>query len=110
MRTRWVQHPDTLELIPADQVTFEHERKANADSTLWNDRSYQDANDPRFASRTAHREYMRRNDLTTMDDFKGTWDRAAKERADFFTTGGDHRARREDVERTIYNLENAKRR
>jgi predicted nucleic acid-binding Zn ribbon protein len=33
-----------------------------------------------ISSRSKHREYMRRNGLTTADDFKGTWEKAAKER------------------------------
>lgn len=33
-----------------------------------------------ISSRTKHREYMKRTGLTTIDDFKGVWDSAAKER------------------------------
>ena len=33
-----------------------------------------------LSSRTKHREYMRRNNLTIADDFKETWARAEKER------------------------------
>lgn len=42
----------------------------NGDSYLWNDREYQDMNDPRFSSRTEHREYMAKNGLVTIDDFR----------------------------------------
>ncbi|MCJ7432756.1 MAG: hypothetical protein MUO77_04645 [Anaerolineales bacterium] len=51
---------------------------------LWNDRAYQDMNDPRFASRSQHREYMERNGLTTADDFTNEWKDAAKKRAAFY--------------------------
>jgi hypothetical protein len=57
-------------------------------------------------SRKKHREYMSRHGLTTMDDFKGEWSRAAKERAKHYTDGSnDRRARREAIERTIIKLE-----
>ena len=34
-------------------------------------------------SRTKHREYMRRNNLTVADDFKETWARAQKQREEY---------------------------
>ena len=43
---------------------------SNYDAVLWNDRAYQDMNDPRFKSRTEHRAYMAQNGLTTFDDFR----------------------------------------
>lgn len=52
-------------------------------------------------SKRKHREYMKRTGLTTTDDFKGTWDKAAKERAEFYTHGGDHKQRREAVARAL---------
>jgi hypothetical protein len=33
-----------------------------------------------ISTRTKHREYMKANNLTIADDFKGTWGAAAKER------------------------------
>lgn len=33
-----------------------------------------------ISTRTKHREYMKANGLTTVDDFKNTWKDAAKER------------------------------
>jgi hypothetical protein len=57
-------------------------------------------------SRKKHRQYMARNGLTTMDDFKQTWADAAKQRAKHFTDGSNDRsARREAIERTILKLE-----
>jgi len=53
-------------------------------------------------SKKKHREYMRRTGLTTADDFKGTWDKAAQERARFFNNEGyDRKSRREAVERAV---------
>lgn len=52
----------------------------NNDAVLWNDRIYQDANDPRYSSRAAHRAYMKQHGLTTMDDYKGEWAAAEKKR------------------------------
>ena len=49
-------------------------------------------------SRKKHREYMRRHNLTTMDDYTGEWKAAAKERERLFT-GQQHdtQARREAI-------------
>jgi len=44
-----------------------------------------------------HREYMKRNNLTTIDDMKGVWDSSAKEREKFFTRGHDTEQRRRDI-------------
>lgn len=53
-------------------------------------------------SKKKHREYMKRHNLTTADDYKGTWDRAAQERAKLYTGAGyDRDARREAVARAM---------
>lgn len=61
-------------------------------------------------TRAKHREYMRANGLTTADDFTETWKKASESRAEFLATGGDHKGRRESIERTIYQLEQRQRR
>jgi len=52
-------------------------------------------------SKRKHREYMKRHGLTTADDFKGTWDAAAKRREAVFTGKHDREARREAVARAL---------
>ena len=37
-----------------------------------------------ISTRSKHRDYMKRNGLTTVDDFTQTWAQAARERADYF--------------------------
>lgn len=59
-----------------------------------------------LTTRTKHREFMKAKGLTTADDYKNEWAKAAKEREDFHRTGGDHKARREQVERAIYEYGN----
>lgn len=54
-------------------------------------------------SKRKHREYMKRHNLTTVDDFKGTWDRAAQERAKWYREGRDP-SRRHDVARALQKL------
>jgi hypothetical protein len=44
---------------------------------------------------------MKRHGLTTADDFKGTWDAAAKRREAVFTGKHDREARREAVARAL---------
>jgi len=86
---KWVEVSDDYSPPPADHQ-----------NVLWNDRAYQDMNDPRFNSRSSHREFMRQNGLTTADDFKGTWDKAAQQREAWYKEGRDP-TRREDVARAI---------
>lgn len=80
---------------------------ASTDSALWSDRHYEGLRAPDgedISSRTKHREYMRRKGLTTVDDFTNHFREAEKRRSDFYQTGGDHAARREAIERSIYEL------
>lgn len=78
MRRRWVYIDGEALEVSEDYVT--PARVTHTDSVLWNDRLYQDDNDKRYSSRKSHREYMRRNGLTTVDDFKEEWRMAAIER------------------------------
>lgn len=74
---------------------------------LWGDRHYDglratDGED--ISSRKKHREYMRRNGLTTADDFKETWARAKKEREHYMQHGGS--IRKQDIRAAIEKLQN----
>lgn len=75
---------------------------------LWGDRHYDGmraTDGTPIDSRSKHRAYMRDNGLTTADDYKGQWARQGAERAQLFTTGGDHRGRREDVGRAMHEVQ-----
>ena len=63
-------------------------------------------------SKAKHRAYMKRAGVTTMDDFKDEWAQKRKERDEFYTgTSKQHSAeRREDIQRTIAQLEQRARR
>ena len=66
-----------------------------------------------ISSKAKHREYMRINGLTTADDYKETWAKAAERREKFYTQGGDaaeHKARQETIGRVMYELERKGRR
>lgn len=93
---RFVQQRDgaLIEVSP-DCVAEPH----NHDAVLWNDRDYQDVGDPRFSSRTQHREYMKRHGLTTIDDYPQHCASAEREREKFYR--GEDSSRRADVERAI---------
>jgi hypothetical protein len=62
-----------------------------------------------LSTRRRHREYMRANNLTIADDFKGEWERAAKERADYLQGKGDRKAIREAVGRAHYEVTSGRR-
>jgi len=81
------------------------------DGLLYNDRIYDglradDGSD--ISSRTRHRDYMRQRGLTTMDDFKGEWEKARQQRDDYFT-GKRGTITRSDIERAIHQLQEAPR-
>ena len=109
MRRKFIYNRVTKEMEEVS-VTYEPERRA--DGALWNDRHYEglkatDGTD--ISSRTKHREYMKRNGLTTVDDFKNEWADASKKRADYYQGKGGGAVTREDIGRAIHQLENAPR-
>ena len=82
--------------------------RTNTDATLWGDRSYDGlraTDGTPIDSRTKHREYMKMNNLTTVDDFKQTWSEAQGRRDDY-RTGKKGTVTRYDVARAIATLEN----
>jgi hypothetical protein len=107
-RKRYVQIG--LDLV---ETTYNPPAVVPTDSgVLWGDRSYRDSrtlDGVDVSTRTKHREYMKAKGVTHPSDYKNEWAKAVDERAEFFTTGGDHKARRETIERTIYEAVNGKR-
>lgn len=78
----------------------------SGDSWRFSDRIYSDkpfkAHDGTIIdSRKKHREYMKRHNLSTVDDFKGTWDKARERREAVFTGKADREARREAIARAL---------
>jgi hypothetical protein len=72
------------------------------DAILWNDRSYQDMNDPRFKSRTQHRQYMKEKGVTVTSDFNNEWREKEKQRIEW--KQGRDPSRKQDIERVISQL------
>jgi|SRR3990172_2071401 len=99
MRRRWVYFGTEAVEVSRD---YTQPLQVVKDSTLWNDRSYQDMGDSRFNSRTQHREFMKSRGLTTSDDFSGEWRK--KEELRVKTKEGYDPTRKEDLMRAISNL------
>jgi len=59
-----------------------------------------------ISTRSKHREYMKRNNVTTMDDYKSTWDHSVKAREAYRTGKGGGAITRDDLARTIAQLNN----
>jgi hypothetical protein len=57
-----------------------------------------------ISTRTKHREYMRRNNLTTIDDFKDTWAKAEKQRTEYRQGKGHGAITRNDIAQVIADL------
>ena len=93
------------------EVTPDYQPELRKDSgALWGDRSYDglkatDGTD--ISTRTKHREYMKRHNLTTADDYKQTWDRAREQRERYYTQGGS--ISKTDIERSIQQLQHKRR-
>jgi hypothetical protein len=54
-----------------------------------------------IGSRSKHREYMKRNNLTTIDDFSKTWSKAAEERQAFRSATHQDTSLRQDLAQVI---------
>lgn len=101
-RRRYVQiDGELVEITNEMQPT---PRAGVKDSILWNDRQYQDMGDPRFGSRTQHREYMKQNGLTVTSDYTDTWRKAEKAR--ILAKQGVDSGRRRSIEESIRKLSN----
>jgi hypothetical protein len=102
-RRRFIQDPETLELI---EVTSDHQPDARAgDASLWGDRSYDGLRAPDgsdISSRSKHKAYMKATGLTTADDFKGSWAQSQQARENYRQKGGS--ISREDIARSIAKL------
>jgi len=101
-RRRYVQIKGELVEITGDYQPQRH----NDAGALWGDRSYDglratDGTD--ISTRAKHREYMKLNNLTTVDDFKETWSKAQEQRDRYRQSGGTFSKR--DIERAISQLQ-----
>ena len=104
-RRRYIQDRQTGELI---EVTSDYQAPMRNDAgALWGDRHYDGArasDGTDISTRSKHRDYMRANNVTTVDDFKDTWAKAREQRERLYTQGGTFSRR--DVERAISQLQN----
>lgn len=104
-RRRFVWSPEDdclVEVSPDYEQAPREARNLLASDAIYDGLRATDGTD--ISTRTKHREYMRKNGLTTMDDFKGTWEQAAKRREDLFT-GRKGTVTRDDIGRAIHQLE-----
>jgi hypothetical protein len=108
-RKTWHYDPETKEMVEGPGPR--RVDGPSGDSWRFSDRMYSDSpfvgsDGTVIDSRKKHREYMKRNGLTTMDDYKGAWDKAAQERKAFFegTHSGIREERKADVRRALERL------
>lgn len=99
--------------FPCEPYELETEPEMEPRLQINTDGHYADAratDGTNIGSRMRHREYMRSNNLTVADDFKGEWAKKAEERARFHSGDWDKKGRTEAVERAIYQLESGQKR
>lgn len=92
----------TYELVEITKDNEPESRAPIADSILWNDRSYQDMNDPRFKSRTQHRQYMKDRGLTVTGDYTNEWKQREAQRVK--AKQGYDPTRKDDIVQAIHKL------
>lgn len=107
-RRRWVYVNGEAYEVGIDHVPSTNTQRAPTDAALWGDRHYDgmratDGTD--ISTRTKHREYMKANGLTTIDDFKEHNERAQRARDAYRTTGAGGAVTREHIERAIHDLQ-----
>ena len=107
MRRRWIYPSDGGEPFEVGADYVPAEREARYSNPLAGDRHYDgltatDGTD--ISTRTKHREYMKRNNLTTADDYAQQWKKDRQQKLDVATTGGDHSARREAIINAVQRL------
>jgi hypothetical protein len=113
-RRRWVYTDGGRPLPEPVEVTEDWHNPGNelghkSEAEVYGNLQATDGTD--LSSRRKHREYMKRNGLTISEDYRQTWAKAAQERADVFngTSTKDKKARREAVERAVYEVTNNRR-
>ncbi|HAM41748.1 MAG TPA: hypothetical protein DCP69_10560 [Candidatus Omnitrophica bacterium] len=107
IRGRFVQRPETGELIPASEYVRPASTRA-LDAPIMAGRFYENVctvDGVDIGSRKKRREYMRSNNLADTDDFKGEWTKAAKRRDEIREGRHDSKERREALGRAMYQLE-----
>lgn len=102
MRKTFVYDPLTKRLVEGRAP-----KPADTGDRLMSDRLYDKlppaADGSHINTRTRHRQYMKRNNLTTIDDYQGTWEKAREKREAFYK-GDDRQMRQEramDVARAV---------
>jgi hypothetical protein len=103
----WSKDLDTLVEVTPDYEQAPREARDNFTSdAIYDGLRATDGAD--ISTRSKHREYMKRNGLTTIDDFTDVWRKAEKARADYFT-GKRGTVTKDDIGRAIHQLETSER-
>lgn len=107
-RRRYRYNPDTKRCEEVAPDWEPAERRAPVATEALTYANLRTADGVDVSSRRKHREHMKAHDVALVDDFKDSWARAAKERAE--GTPEEHRERRDDIGRAAYQLQQQKRR
>lgn len=100
IRYRWNEATHKLEELGSDWMPTDASRPPVFTDRYMEGTVAPDGTD--ISNRTRRKNYMRANGVADASDFKNTTAKAQKERESYFTSGGDHRRRREAVERAFY--------
>lgn len=102
-RRRFIYDPELQDLVEVGEDFVNHAGPSRkSDAEVYG--GLQATDGTPIDSRTKHRRYMKERDLSLTSDWTETWAKAAEKRAEVFTTGGDHKQRREQVERAFHEV------
>lgn len=99
-RWRWDEERKEMVEIGADWSDAPRRAPVTTEGLVYNNLQATDGAD--ISSRRKHREYMEHNGLSMVSDFKETWQRAAKERANAFSNEKTRAERKQALADTIY--------
>lgn len=108
-RGRFIFDAEAGEMVQVGEDWTDTERRAQTPTEELTYGGVQATDGTDISSRKKHREWKKAKNLADADDFKGTWEKAAKERASYYEGRHDSRDIRETVGRAMYERKRGKR-
>lgn len=107
MRKRYIQHPITLKLVPAEEYVRPSSKLPEVQRDLKPFRSHVDGS--MITSRSGLREHNRRNNVVHAEEFDFVWKKAQKERDAYYSGKPYDVEARTDAVKFAYELSEERR-
>jgi hypothetical protein len=110
LRGKFVWDSERQEMVPVGPDWTDAERRAQTGTEELTHGNIRAPDGTDISSKRKRREYMHRAGVTDSSDFSSSWEKAAKERADFLAGGKSDPALRYAVGKAEYELSKRKKR